>query len=144
MGQIKVGDETDINLPISTGISSEEIFHNELIKNAHTLLEKTNCFFPMKQTDLPSDLPKDIDSSFFNSLIKSIYGVDQINNERLNLGQRLLSIAEIGEVKLLVNIGKIISKFDEKNLKQKINRQNILNLISNFNKENNDDDIKIS
>ena len=98
----------------------------------------------MKKIDLPSDLPKDIDSSFFNSLIKSIYGIDPTNNERLNLGQRLLSIAEIGEVKLLVNIGKIISKFDEKNLKQKINRQNILNLISNFNKTNNDDDIKIS
>ena len=43
----------------------------------------------MKKIDLPSDLPKDIDSSFFNSLIKSIYGIDPTNNERLNLGQRL-------------------------------------------------------
>ena len=44
MGQIRVGDETGINLPISTGVSSEYIFHNELIKNAHALFEKTNCF----------------------------------------------------------------------------------------------------
>ena len=98
----------------------------------------------MKQTELPINLPKDKNNATFNLLMKSIYGIDPINNERLSLGQRLLSIAELGGIKSLINIGQIISKFDEKNIKPKIVWEKFLKLISNFNKENNDDNIKIS
>ena len=137
VGQIKVGVENESNLSISPE-SSIEISHNEFIRNSYKLLEKTNCFFLMKQINLPKNLPKDLENSSFHSLIKSIYGIDPINNEKLNLGQRLLSMAEIGGIKSLVNISKIIAKFDENKLKQKIEQQNFLNLVTDFNKNKND------
>ena len=144
-GQIKLNDESLNDSTLTQENSnSEKSYKNFLQKNSQ-FLETTKFGFPSFENLSPFKglIGNWIDTPF-ESLLKSTFGFNPKNECKLNFGERLLAMAEIGGIKSLVNTCKIFSKYKEFNLNTKINEQNILNIIGKYNKGFNDSNISKS